>query len=136
MATTATMSECSIMGLDKAGVIRLLHDRPTFSERMLHHVLSRSIRIEEDLVDHLFNSSEKRLARVLLLPANFGKESQPEPGIEKISQGTLAEIVGTPRSRVTFFMNRFRKLASFNTAVTSRTTWKSTSSQLNVIPHD
>jgi CRP/FNR family transcriptional regulator, cyclic AMP receptor protein len=97
MATIATMSECSIMGLDKAGVIRLLHDRPTFSERMLHHVLSRSIRIEEDLVDHLFNSSEKRLARVLLLPANFGKESQPEPGIEKISQGTLAEIVGTPR---------------------------------------
>src|SRR5579864_6260920 len=110
MASATTMSDCSITRLEKAGVIRVLHDQPAFSELFLHHMLSRNIRIEEDLVDQLFNSSEKRLARVLLLLANFGKESKPEPVIPKISQETLAEIVGTTRSRVSFFMNRFRKL--------------------------
>ena len=89
MASATTMSDCSIMRLEKAGVIRLLHDQPAFSELFLHHLLSRNIRIEEDLVDQLFNSSEKRLARVLLLLANFGKEGKPEPVIPKISQETL-----------------------------------------------
>ena len=110
VASAATMSECSIMRLKRAGVIRLLHDEPSFSELFLHYLLSRNIRIEEDLVDQLFNSSEKRLARVLLLLANFGKEDKPEPVIPKMSQETLAEIIGTTRSRVSFFMNRFRKM--------------------------
>jgi CRP-like cAMP-binding protein len=110
MATATTMSDCGIVRLDKAEVIRLLSREPAFSEMFLHYLLTRNIRIEEDLVDHLFNSSEKRLARVLLLLANFGKDGQPETVIPKISQETLAEIVGTTRSRVSFFMNRFRKL--------------------------
>jgi CRP/FNR family cyclic AMP-dependent transcriptional regulator len=110
MAGADTMSECSIMRLEKASVIRLLRDQPAFSDLLLRHLLSRNIRIEEDLVDQLFNSSEKRLARVLLLLANFGKQGKPEPVIPKVSQETLAEIVGTTRSRVSFFMNRFRKL--------------------------
>jgi CRP/FNR family cyclic AMP-dependent transcriptional regulator len=122
MATATTMSECSIMQLEKAGVVRLLKDQPVFSELLLHHLLSRNIRIEEDLVDHLFNSSEKRLARVLLLLANFGKDSKPEPVIAKISQETLAEIVGTTRSRVSFFMNRFRKLVSSSATAACRFT--------------
>src|SRR5579872_3716496 len=110
MATAIAMSECTIVRLDKTAAIRALHDEPAFSEFFLSYVLSRNIRIEEDLVDQLFNSSEKRLARVLLLLANFGKEGRPEPVIAKISQETLAEIVGTTRSRVNFFMNKFRKL--------------------------
>ena len=99
MASATTMSDCSILRMEKAVVIRLLHDQPAFSELLLHHLLSRNIRIEEDLVDQLFNSSEKRLARVLLLLANFGKEGKPELVIPKISQETLAEIVGTTRSQ-------------------------------------
>jgi CRP/FNR family transcriptional regulator, cyclic AMP receptor protein len=136
MASASTMSDCSIMRLEKAGVIRLLHDQPAFSALFLHHLLSRNIRIEEDLVDQLFNSSEKRLARVLLLLANFGKESKPEPVIPKISQETLAEIVGTTRSRVSFFMNRFRKLGfvHYNGQFTGGL--EVHSSLLNVILHD
>ncbi|MGP0073880.1 MAG: Crp/Fnr family transcriptional regulator [Bryobacteraceae bacterium] len=132
MATATTMSECSIMQLDKAGVIRLLHEQPAFSELLLHHLLSRNIRIEEDLVDQLFNSSEKRLARVLLLLANFGKDGKPEAVIPKISQETLAEIVGTTRSRVSLFMNRFRKMGfiHYNGGLEVH------SSLLNVILHD
>ena len=110
MATAIAMSGCSIMRIKKVTMVRMLHDEPTFSELFLRHVLFRNIRIEEDLVDHLFNSSEKRLARVLLLLANFGKEGTPELVIPKMSQETLAEIIGTTRSRVSFFMNRFRKL--------------------------
>jgi CRP-like cAMP-binding protein len=110
MSSAATMTECSIMRLEKSSVVRLIHDEPSFSELFLRYLLSRNIRIEEDLVDQLFNSSEKRLARVLLLMANFGKEGKTELAIPKISQETLAEIVGTTRSRVSFFMNRFRKL--------------------------
>jgi CRP/FNR family cyclic AMP-dependent transcriptional regulator len=110
MATATAMSECSIMRIKKAAMVRVLHDEPTFSELFLHHVLFRNIRIEEDLVDQLFNSSEKRLARVLLLLANFGKEGTPDLVIPRMSQETLAEIIGTTRSRVSFFMNRFRKL--------------------------
>jgi CRP/FNR family transcriptional regulator, cyclic AMP receptor protein len=136
MASATSMSECSIMRMEKASVIRLLHDQPAFSQLMLLHLLSRNIRIEEDLVDQLFNSSEKRLARVLLLLANFGKEGKPEPVIPKINQETLAEIVGTTRSRVSFFMNRFRKLGfiQYNGQVTGGL--EVHSSLLNVILHD
>jgi CRP-like cAMP-binding protein len=132
MASATTMSDCSIMRLEKASVVRVLHDQPAFSDLLLHHLLSRNIRIEEDLVDQLFNSSEKRLARVLLLLANFGKEGKPEPVIPKVSQETLAEIVGTTRSRVSFFMNRFRKLGfiQYNGGLEVH------SSLLNVILHD
>jgi CRP/FNR family transcriptional regulator, cyclic AMP receptor protein len=132
MASAAAMSECSIMRLEKTEVIRLLHDQPAFSELFLRYILSRNIRIEEDLVDQLFNSSEKRLARVLLLMANFGKEGKAESVIPKISQETLAEIVGTTRSRVSFFMNRFRKLGfiEYNGGLEIH------SSLLNVVLHD
>ena len=110
MASAVAMSDCIIVRVDKAAAIRVLHEEPLFSEMFVSHLLSRNIRIEEDLVDQLFNSSEKRLARVLLLLANYGKESKPEPVIAKISQETLAEMIGTTRSRVSFFMNRFRKM--------------------------
>jgi CRP/FNR family cyclic AMP-dependent transcriptional regulator len=110
MATIVTMTECVIMRLEKAVIVRVLHDEPNFSEMFMAHLLARNSRVEEDLVDQLFNSSEKRLARVLLLMANFGKEGKPEPVIAKISQEMLAEIVGTTRSRVSMFMNKFRKL--------------------------
>jgi len=136
MASATTMSECSIMRLEKAGVIRLLHDQPAFSDLLLRHLLSRNIRIEEDLVDQLFNSSEKRLARVLLLLANFGKEGKPEPVIPKVSQETLAEIVGTTRSRVSFFMNRFRKMGFIQYNGSIRSGLEVHSSLLNVILHD
>jgi CRP-like cAMP-binding protein len=98
------------MRLEKAAMIRILHDEPEFSERFMSHLLARNIRVEADLVDQLFNSSEKRLARLLLILAKFGKEGKPEPVIAKISQETLAEMIGTTRSRVSFFMNRFRKM--------------------------
>ena len=98
------------MRLGKTAMIRVLHDGPTFSELFVRHLLSRNIRIEEDLADQLFNSSEKRLARVLLLMANFGEESTSGLVIPQVSQGTLAEIIGTTRSRVNVFMNKFRKL--------------------------
>ncbi len=136
MATATAMSDCSITRLEKAVVIRLLHEQPAFSELLLHHMLSRNIRIEEDLVDQLFNSSEKRLARVLLLLANFGKEGKPELVIPKISQETLAEIVGTTRSRVSFFMNRFRKLGFIQYDGQFDSGLQVHSSLLNVILHD
>jgi CRP/FNR family transcriptional regulator, cyclic AMP receptor protein len=132
MSTATALAECSILQLAKTLVVRLLHDHPAFSETFLFFLLSRNIRIEEDLVDQLFNSSEKRLARVLLLLANFGKEGQPDLVIPKISQETLAEIVGTTRSRVSFFMNKFRKLGfiEYNGEI------KVHSSLLNVVLHD
>jgi CRP/FNR family transcriptional regulator, cyclic AMP receptor protein len=110
LATVVTMMECTIMRLDKASMVRALHDEQKFSERFMSYVLARNARVEADLVDQLFNSSEKRLARALLLLANFGKEGRPERVIAKISQGTLADMVGTTRSRVNAFMNKFRKL--------------------------
>ena len=124
------------MRMGRAGVVRLLHEQPAFSELLLHHLLSRNIRIEEDLVDQLFNSSEKRLARVLLLLANFGKEGKPEAVIPKISQETLAEIVGTIRSRVNFFMNRFRKMGFIQCTGQHMDGLEVHSSLLNVILHD
>ena len=132
MATAVAISNCSVMKLEKAAIVRLLHNEPLFSELFVAHLLSRNIKIEEDLVDQLFNSSEKRLARVLLLLANFGKEGKTEPLIPKISQETLAGIVGTTRSRVSFFMNRFRKLGfiDYNGGLHVH------SSLLNVVLHD
>jgi CRP/FNR family transcriptional regulator, cyclic AMP receptor protein len=132
MSTVTTISECSIVRIDKADTVRILRDEPAFSEMFLHYLLSRNIRIEEDLVDHLFNSSEKRLARVLLLLANFGKEGKPETVIPKISQETLAEIIGTTRSRVSFFMNKFRKMGF----ITYNGHLEVHSSLLNVVLHD
>jgi CRP/FNR family transcriptional regulator, cyclic AMP receptor protein len=110
MATATAMTECEIMRLGKAAIIRTLHDEPEFSELFVEHLLKRTIRVEEDLVDQLFNSSEKRLARALLMLANFGKEGRPERIVAKVSQETLAEMIGTTRSRVSHFMNKFRKL--------------------------
>src|SRR6266850_2403088 len=110
ISTVTAMTECMVMRLEKTGIIRVLRDEPGFSEIFISHLLALTIRVEEDLVDQLFNSSEKRLARLLLLLANFGKEARPEPIIAKISQETLAEMIGTTRSRVSFFMNKFRRL--------------------------
>ena len=110
MATATAITECEIMQLEKGAIIRVLHDEPAFSEMFVSHILARTIRVEEDLVDQLFNSSEKRLARALLLLANFGKEGRPEPIIAKVSQETLADMIGTTRSRVSHFMNKFREL--------------------------
>ena len=109
VATAAAMTECEIMRLEKRALIRALQDEPTFSMMFLEHLLLRTIRVEEDLVDQLFNSVERRLARALLLLANFGKEGKPEPVIANVSQETLAEMIGSTRSRVSFFMNKFRK---------------------------
>jgi CRP/FNR family transcriptional regulator, cyclic AMP receptor protein len=132
MATATAMTECEIMRLDKADIIRVLHEEPAFSEMFVSHLLARTIRVEADLVDQLFNSSEKRLARALLLLANFGKEGRPEPIVAKISQETLAEMIGTTRARVSFFMNKFRKLGliDYNGHLEIH------SSLLNVVLHD
>jgi CRP/FNR family transcriptional regulator, cyclic AMP receptor protein len=110
-ASATALEESTIMRIDKAAMIRILREEPTFAELFISHLLARNIRIEEDLVDQLFNSSEKRLARILLLLAHFGKENMVEELIvPKISQETLADMVGTTRSRVSFFLNKFRKL--------------------------
>jgi CRP/FNR family transcriptional regulator, cyclic AMP receptor protein len=126
------MTESIIVRLEKTAVVRVLHVEPAFSEMFIAYLLGRTIRVEADLVDQLFNSSEKRLARLLLLLANFGKEDKPEPLIAKISQGTLADMVGTTRSRVSFFMNKFRKLGfiHYNGGIQVH------SSLLNVVLHD
>ena len=110
LATATALSDCMLDRIDKSKMLRVLHDEPHFSDRFTAHLLTRNSRVEADLVDQLLNSSEKRLARTLLLLANFGKEGRPEPITTKISQETLAEIVGTTRPRISFFMNKFRKL--------------------------
>jgi CRP-like cAMP-binding protein len=125
-----------IMRIGKTAMITVLHDEPRFSELFLTYLLARNIRIQEDLVDQLFNSSEKRLARVLLLMAQFGKESKPEAVIAKISQESLAEMIGTTRSRVSFFMNKFRKLGFIEYDGNSHKGLHVHSSLLNVILHD
>jgi len=132
MSTVSTISECTIVRIDRSDTVRVLREEPAFSDMFLQYILTRNIRIEEDLVDQLFNSSEKRLARVLLLLANFGKEGKPETVIPKISQATLAEIIGTTRSRVSFFMNKFRKLGFVN----YNGHLEVHSSLLNVVLHD
>jgi CRP/FNR family transcriptional regulator, cyclic AMP receptor protein len=132
MATATATTDGSLMRLEKKAVIRLLHDQPTFSELFMSYVLSRNIRIEEDLVDQLFNSSEQRLARTLLLLAHVGKEKEAESVVPKISQETLAEMIGTTRARVSFFMNRFRKLGLIEYNGELRVH----SSLLNIVLHD
>jgi CRP/FNR family cyclic AMP-dependent transcriptional regulator len=132
ICTATALSECAIMRLEKFAIIHVLREQPAFSELFIRHLLTRTSRVEADLVDQLFNSSEKRLARVLLLLANFGKEGRPEPVLAKISQETLAEMIGTTRSRVSVFMNKFRKLGfiDYNGKLEVH------SSLLNVVLHD
>jgi CRP/FNR family cyclic AMP-dependent transcriptional regulator len=110
MSTAVAVTECSVLRIEKSAMIAALQDEPVFSALFIAYLLTRNVRIEEDLIDQLFNSSEKRLARVLLLLANFGKEGNPEPVVPKVSQESLAAMIGTTRSRVSFFMNKFRKL--------------------------
>jgi CRP/FNR family transcriptional regulator, cyclic AMP receptor protein len=110
VATTIAIDDCVITRIEKATMIATIHNEPKFSELFISYILARNSRIEEDLIDQLFNSSEKRLARLLLLLANFGKEGKPEPIVGKISQEMLAEMIGTTRPRVSFFMNKFRRL--------------------------
>jgi CRP-like cAMP-binding protein len=110
LCSAIPLSECTLVKIEKTAAIKALRDDPAFSEIFLAYLLESNIRTQEDLVDQLFNSSEKRLARVLLLLANYGREPQPDLVIGKISQETLAEMIGTTRSRVNFFMNKFRKL--------------------------
>jgi len=132
IATVATMTDSVIVRLEKAAIVRVIHREPAFSGIFIAHLLARAIRVEADLVDQLFNSSEKRLARLLLLLANFGKDEKPEPILAKISQETLADMIGTTRSRVSFFMNKFRKLGliDYNGCIEVH------SSLLNVVLHD
>ena len=131
-ATATAVDDSSLVRIDKDAMIRVLHEEPAFAELFMTYLLAHTIRIEEDLVDQLFNSSEKRLARALLLLAHFGKEGKPETVIAKISQETLAEMIGTTRSRVSFFMNKFRKLGfiEYNGELHVH------SSLLNVVLHD
>jgi CRP-like cAMP-binding protein len=132
MTMATAMENSTLIRIDRHAMIRALQDDPAFSALFLKYLLERNIRIEEDLVDHLFNSSEKRLARILLLMAHFGKEGQSEAIIPKVSQEVLAEMIGTTRSRVSFFMNRFRKLGFvyYNGGVHVHT------SLLNIVLHD
>jgi CRP/FNR family cyclic AMP-dependent transcriptional regulator len=132
MATATSLGKSTLVRIDKHAMIDVLRNEPTFSELFLTLLLYRNIRTHEDLVDQLFNSSEKRLARILLLLAHFGKEGKPEPMIAKLSQETLAEMIGTTRSRVSFFMNKFRKLGflDYNGGIHVH------SSLVNVVLHD
>ena len=132
LCSASAMTDCSLMRIEKKAMMEVLHREHAFSDMFVAYLLTRNIRYEEDLVDQLFNSSEKRLARVLLLLAHFGKDGKPEVAIPKISQETLAEMVGTTRSRVSFFMNRFRKLGfiRYNGELEVH------SSLLNVVLHD
>lgn len=137
-ATATTLEDSRILRIEKAVMLRMLQEQPKFAEAFMSYLLLHSIRVQEDLVDQLFNSSEKRLARALLLLAHFGKESKPETVIAKISQETLAEMVGTTRSRVSFFMNKFRKLGFIDYKGGSRGNGALHvhSSLLNVVLHD
>jgi CRP-like cAMP-binding protein len=136
MATATTLENANLLRISKIAMIKVLHDEPPFSELFLAHLLARNIRIQEDLVDQLFNSSEKRLARMLQLLAHFGKEGKPETVITKVSQETLAEMIGTTRSRVSFFMNKFRKLGFIDDDGSSHKGLHVHSSLLNVVLHD
>jgi CRP-like cAMP-binding protein len=132
VATATAMTSTTVLIVDKRKMIQMLHEQSTFSDRFIAHVLARNIRIEEDLVDQLFNSSEKRLARALLLIARYGKQDKPQRVLPKVSQEVLAEMIGTTRSRVNFFMNKFRKLGfiEYNGGL------KINSSLLSVVLHD
>jgi CRP/FNR family transcriptional regulator, cyclic AMP receptor protein len=132
ISTATAVSSSTVVRLSRSEMLDILHGNPEFADFFIHHLLVRNVRIEEDLVDQLFNSSEKRLARILLLLANFGKEGQPDIVIPNITQETLAEMIGTTRSRVSFFMNKFRKLGfiEYNGKLQIH------SSLLNVVLHD
>ena len=132
ISAAVCLLESNISRIEKSAIIRLIHEEPVFSELFITHLLARAVRVEADLVDQLFNSSEKRLARLLLLLANFGKDSEPEPIIAKISQETLAQMIGTTRARVNFFMNKFRRLGfiSYNGRIEVH------SALLNAVLHD
>jgi CRP/FNR family cyclic AMP-dependent transcriptional regulator len=132
ISTLIAMTKCVIMRLEKSIIIRALREESLFAEKFVAHLLARNVRVEADLVDQLFNSSEKRLARLLLLMANFGNEESPRPAVIKISQETLAEMIGTTRSRVNFFMNKFRQLGfvEYNGTLTVH------ASLLSVVLHD
>ena len=132
--SVTAMTDCSVMRIDKQAMMEVLHREHAFSDMFVAYLLTRNIRYEEDLVDQLFNSSEKRLARILLLLAHFGKEGRHEVTIPKISQGTLAEMVGTTRWRVSCFMNRFRKLGFID--YHAGETLQVHSSLLNIVLHD
>ena len=136
MGSAAAMTSCEVMRVDKKAMIQALHRERALSDMFVTYLLARNIRYEEDLVDQLFNSSEKRLARILLLLAHFGKEGVPEAVVPKISQETLAEMVGTTRSRVSFFMNRFRKLGFIDYAGGLEGGLQVHSSLLNIVLHD
>jgi CRP/FNR family transcriptional regulator, cyclic AMP receptor protein len=136
MGSAAAMTDCQVLRIEKKAMMDVLHREPAFSDMFVAYLLARNIRYEEDLVDQLFNSSEKRLARVLLMLAHFGKEGVPETVVPKISQETLAEMVGTTRSRVSFFMNRFRKLGFIDYAGGIEGGLQVHSSLLNVVLHD
>jgi CRP/FNR family transcriptional regulator, cyclic AMP receptor protein len=136
MGSAESMTDCSLLRIDKKAMMTALHREHAFSDMFVAYLLARNIRYEEDLVDQLFNSSEKRLARVLLMLAHFGKEGIPETVVPKISQETLAEMVGTTRSRVSFFMNRFRKLGFIHYAGGEEGGLQVHSSLLNVVLHD
>jgi CRP/FNR family cyclic AMP-dependent transcriptional regulator len=136
MGSAAAMTDCELLRVEKKAMMDALHREHAFSDMFVAYLLARNIRYEEDLVDQLFNSSEKRLARVLLLLARFGKEGIPETVVPKISQETLAEMVGTTRSRVSFFMNRFRKLGFIHYAGGLEGGLQVHSSLLNVVLHD
>jgi CRP/FNR family cyclic AMP-dependent transcriptional regulator len=136
MGTAAAMTDCEILQIDKKAMMDALHRENSLSDMFVGYLLARNIRYQEDLVDQLFNSSEKRLARVLILLAHFGKEGIPETVIPKISQETLAAMVGTTRSRVSFFMNRFRKMGFIDYAGGPEGALQVHSSLLNVVLHD
>jgi len=136
MARATAMTACTALEVKKKTMVSLVRAKPEFSEKFMTHLLSRNIRIQEDLVDQLFNSSEKRLARILLLLANFGKEGRPETVIPAISQETLAEMIGTTRSRVSGFMNKFRKLGFIEYSGHLNGHFNVHSSLLNIILHD
>jgi CRP/FNR family cyclic AMP-dependent transcriptional regulator len=133
MGSATALTDCELLRIDKKAMVLALHREHTFSDLFVAYLLSRNIRYEEDLVDQLFNSSEKRLARLLLILAHFGKEGSPESVIPKISQETLAEMIGTTRSRVSFFMNRFRKLGFLDYGESGLQVH---SSLLNIVLHD
>jgi CRP-like cAMP-binding protein len=134
LCSATAMTDCSVMKIDKKSMMEVLHREHAFSDMFVAYLLTRNIRYEEDLVDQLFNSSEKRLARILLLLAHFGKDGKPETVIAKISQETLSEMIGTTRSRVSFFMNRFRKLGFID--YDGGSGLQVHSSLLNIVLHD
>jgi CRP/FNR family transcriptional regulator, cyclic AMP receptor protein len=136
MGSAVSMTDCHLLRIEKKAMMDALHREHAFSDMFVAYLLARNIRYEEDLVDQLFNSSEKRLARILLMLAHFGKEGVPETVVPKISQETLAEMVGTTRSRVSFFMNRFRKMGFIHYAGGEEGGLQVHSSLLNVVLHD